>query len=515
MLSNFEDFLFWKINHYFIVENEYRLYKISSDQREIWLEKRENKDFQLIRILRYDLDWGNWLGRDITRVLAFGEGMRRSITRKPLNILNIYVSQYPPVDSYEHYLEKPVTHPDRGKTRVTSILIDRASVDEKISLLEKRFSTPLPMVTNFFAESFVDEGDELKHKTLKWAIDQKKAEEGIFKRGKPIFTYIFIAIQLIVFLIMEIFGSTTDSETLIKFGAKFNPLILEGEWWRFITPIFIHIGFLHLMMNTLALFYISGIVERIFGSIRFFIIYILAGISGTVASFIFNTHISAGASGAIFGCFGALLYFGYRHPNLFFRTMGVNVFFILGLNLAFGFTVSGVDNAGHIGGLIGGFLAAGMVALPKNKKLVQQLVFSLLIIAGLGGMLQYGFQKPHAMVDEPTTLLLAQQYIDEGKIKEANELLKNTSLDFSQSASYHFILSYTEIMLENYVEAKDYLLKAVELKPYFHEAHYNLALVYIQLGNYTDASYHAEEAVKISPNNDEYKDLVEKLKPFS
>src|SRR5690606_2824550 len=133
---------------------------------------------------------------------------------------------------------------------------------------------------------------------------------------------------------------------------KFNPLILEGEWWRFITPIFIHIGFLHLMMNTLALFYISGIVERIFGSIRFFIIYILAGISGTVASFIFNTHISAGASGAIFGCFGALLYFGYRHPNLFFRTMGVNVFFILGLNLAFGFTVSGVDNAGHIGGLI-------------------------------------------------------------------------------------------------------------------------------------------------------------------
>ena len=107
-------------------------------------------------------------------------------------------------------------------------------------------------------------------------------------------------------------------------------------------------------MNTLALYYLGVAVERIFGNVRFIFIYLFAGATGFIASFIFSSVLSAGASGAIYGCFGALLFFSAINPKLFFRTIGLNLFVVLGINLVFSFTASGIDNAGHLGGLAGG-----------------------------------------------------------------------------------------------------------------------------------------------------------------
>ena len=110
---------------------------------------------------------------------------------------------------------------------------------------------------------------------------------------------------------MEMFGSSRNPYLLILFGAKYNPLILEGEWWRLITPMFLHIGLIHLVMNSFALYYLGTAVERIYGRYRFLFIYLFAGFAGTLASFLFSPDsISAGASGGIFGLFGALLFFG-------------------------------------------------------------------------------------------------------------------------------------------------------------------------------------------------------------
>ncbi|MDP4170713.1 MAG: rhomboid family intramembrane serine protease, partial [Bacillota bacterium] len=165
------------------------------------------------------------------------------------------------------------------------------------------------------------------------------------------------------------------------------------EWWRFITPIFLHIGFMHLAMNSLALYYLGTTVERIYGNARFIMIYLFAGISGSIASFIFSIYLSAGASGAIFGCFGALLYFGTNYPKLFFRTMGKNVLAILLINLVFDFTASGIDNAAHLGGLAGGFLATGIVHFPKRKKPLLQILFLIFSVAIISASLYYGFHN--------------------------------------------------------------------------------------------------------------------------
>src|SRR5699024_12610735 len=101
-----------------------------------------------------------------------------------------------------------------------------------------------------------------------------------------------------------------DINHLIQFGAKYNPAILEGEWWRIVSSMFLHIGFFHLLMNMIALFYLGAAVDRIYGTFFFSIIYFLAGIGEGFESFAFTVNVSAGDSGAIFGLFGVLLFFG-------------------------------------------------------------------------------------------------------------------------------------------------------------------------------------------------------------
>nr|WP_054752968.1 rhomboid family intramembrane serine protease [Piscibacillus salipiscarius] len=93
-------------------------------------------------------------------------------------------------------------------------------------------------------------------------------------------------------------------------GLKFNPFIAQGEYWRIITSMFLHIGLIHLLMNMIALYYLGEVTEKIYGTKRFLVIYFIAGIFGSIASFATNDSVSAGASGAIFGLFGALLFLG-------------------------------------------------------------------------------------------------------------------------------------------------------------------------------------------------------------
>src|SRR5699024_6965978 len=187
---------------------------------------------------------------------------------------------------------------------------------------------------------------------------KKKEFVNIFNYGKPLFTYMLIAVNLVLFFVLEVNGGSTSIETLVQFGAKYNTAILaDGEWWRLLSSMFLHIGFLHLALNMLALFYLGTAVERIFGNLRFLFVYFIAGLGGSIASFAFSTSISAGASGAIFGLFGALLYFGVIHKRLFFQTMGSSILLILAINLVIGLTIEEIDMAAHLGGLIAGFFA--------------------------------------------------------------------------------------------------------------------------------------------------------------
>lgn len=510
-MYNKEDLLFWKLADFFIVQSGYRIVKLFPDQRELWLEKKENKKAPIIRLLRNDVAWSNWMARDIESTALTGSRIRQQMNRREMPLINIYVSEHPPVDDYEDAVGKPFIYQDRmSETRVHSILFAEGTYkDAEQALANLDAFGDLDFINKL--DNPVDP-EEIKKHALVHAKKEAEKEQAVFKAGKPFFTYIFLAIQIAVFLILEVKGGSTNPSTLLKFGAKFNPLILEGEWWRFLTPIFLHIGFLHLIMNSFGLYFVGTAVERIMGSARFLFVYLFAGFGGSLASFLFSHEVSAGASGAIFGCLGALLYFGLVFPRLFYRTMGPTVIFIIILNLVFGFSVAMVDNAGHLGGLAAGFLGAGIVHFPKKRKLFLQFSFAAVSILLTVLLLQYGFDKGLGPKDERSVILLAEGYISNENYEQANKVLKKYEANTSVTEKTYFMLSFAEIKLGQFPEAKINLQKAIDLKPDFPEGHYNLALVYLEEENVKAALEHAEKAVALKPGEKEYEDLADQLR---
>jgi membrane associated rhomboid family serine protease len=179
------------------------------------------------------------------------------------------------------------------------------------------------------------------------------------RRHRPIATWTFIVVNVVVWLLMAALGSSTNPDILVLFGAKDNELIVQGQLWRLVTPIFLHIDIVHLAFNTYAVYVFGSQIERFFGTTRFAGIYLLSGIVGVLASFSFSPHRSAGASGAIFGLIGTEAAFFYRYRNAFGRRGQqrlYNILIVIGYNLAFTFVASNIDVWGHLGGLVAGVL---------------------------------------------------------------------------------------------------------------------------------------------------------------
>ncbi len=188
-------------------------------------------------------------------------------------------------------------------------------------------------------------------------------------------TVVLLAVNVLMWIGLEATGGSQNTPNLIRFGAKFGPAIAHGEWWRLVVPMFLHIGFFHLLANSFGLFIFGGMVERIFGSVAFAAIYLVAGVLGNLFSYwadigIYNsTPIGAGASGAVFGivgAFSAYLLLNRHVLGQMGRQAMMSVLFIVGINFVLGITLSGVDNMAHLGGLFGGALLALAIAPTQN-----------------------------------------------------------------------------------------------------------------------------------------------------
>lgn len=213
----------------------------------------------------------------------------------------------------------------------------------------------------------------------------------VWSRRNP-FTLIFLGINVAIFLLMTFAGGTTNEATLLAFGVKSNAEMSQGEIWRFVTPIFIHIGLLHLFFNSYALWIVGPQVEKLYGSARFVILYVLTGVAGVAGSYYYHPEtISAGASGAIFGLFGVLLIFGLRYrdsiPPFFKRAVGTGILPVIVINLIIGFTIPQIDNSAHLSGLIAGGMLGVLIpfqhpggATPSIFKTLQA---ALLVVVAL------------------------------------------------------------------------------------------------------------------------------------
>lgn len=385
-----EQYYMYRLAYNLVNEENYQILHMDMNKNELWLEKNNRKASKIVRLIHQGFDWRNHLKNDINAVIDRVRDMNQLFTGKDIEIYNIYVTAHEPVDDWES-LKKPMILDEEKPLIMKVFYVTKDNINVEQTRLLEQIDSDIAGNTQLPVESIQEDDVERYKKTLFSKLNKRNEHiKDVFSYGNPQFTNTFILINIIMFFMLEINGGSANVENLIQSGAKYNPAIIDGEWWRIISSMFLHIGFLHLLMNMIALYYLGTAVERIYGSIRFFIIYFLAGIGGGLTSFAFNVHVAAGASGALFGLFGALLFFGVMYKRLFLQTMGKDIIVILIINLAFGFMVPQIDMGAHIGGLISGFIAASILYVPYKRNIVIQMIAAIAFLAISIFLIQYG-----------------------------------------------------------------------------------------------------------------------------
>lgn len=187
-------------------------------------------------------------------------------------------------------------------------------------------------------------------------------------------THVLIGINIIYFLIVELFGgSTLDTNVLIRWGGAYVPYIEEGQYWRLFTAMFLHAGIRHLLNNMILLYVLGIALEPQLGRIKYTILYLVCGLIGNIVSYEYylsqgNDTVSIGASGAIYAVMGALIWVVIRNKG---RVAGYSIqqmLLLLAFSLYFGFTSAGVANSAHLAGLVSGFLMAILLYRKKGNQ---------------------------------------------------------------------------------------------------------------------------------------------------
>jgi len=194
------------------------------------------------------------------------------------------------------------------------------------------------------------------------------------RQWKPLATWVILGLSILVWALDSVISMALTAllgepvpSLLLSLGAKHNALILRGQIWRLVTPIFLHVGILHMAFNAYAIYMIGPQIECFFGPYRFLSIYLLSGIYGVFFSFALSAEPSAGASGAIFGLIGTQAVFFYRYRNAFGergRRQFYSTLSVIAFNLVLTFSASNIDIWGHIGGLLAGAVL-GWALMPQ------------------------------------------------------------------------------------------------------------------------------------------------------
>ena len=343
-----DDLLVMNLINYFITEENYKPMIIHGINDEIWLENLDN-NYKIVRIVSHHIHNKEQLDFDKFKLSKIVKQVKRKTLSFKVKVLSIYTDiEDEKILNNDDVLitkEKDINNP-----KLVSAFPD---IVEKTNRKEDGL------------EYFVKVTDNINKKNEK----RNKIAEKIFSYKQPIVTYIIMAICIILFILMELSGGSTNSQTLLKYGANLDVLVKNGEYYRLFTCIFLHIGIMHLLCNMYSLYIIGREVENLFGKIKYIIIFILSGIFGSIMSLAFTHNtISAGASGAIFGLLGALLYFGMHYRTYLGEAIKRSIIPIIVVNLIIGFFAEGIDLAAHIGGLVGGVLVAMMVGVPDKSK---------------------------------------------------------------------------------------------------------------------------------------------------
>ena len=379
---NKNDEIVMKLLHYFITIAGYNPVILHGAKDEIWLEN-SNADYKVIRIVSNYIHNDEQLDFDIFRTQQILKKIRRKMFSFNMETLSIFVN-----------LGDNVNLKDKDFDNVRCADIRSIKDLSKYSFITDSFPNILEVesVKEEGLDLFIKLTDDINRKNME---ETKKAED-VFARKTPIITYILIGICTLLYLITGFESKNffdMDLDVLYKYGGLVNYEMLgrdPSELYRLITSIFLHGGLIHFLCNVFSLYIIGREIENFYGKIKYIIIFIMSGIIGNLLTMLFLQKgvITIGASGSIFGLLGAMLYFGYHYRIYLGAVMKSEIVPIIILNLLIGFSVAGINNIAHLGGLIGGLLVSKAVGV-KYKSTSSDVINGIVMLLIFVGFLSY------------------------------------------------------------------------------------------------------------------------------
>lgn len=352
-----------KLLHYFITEKNYNPVILRGAKNEIWLENLDEK-YEIIRIVSNYIHNEDQLSFDMFKTKRIVKDIKKKTLNFKLNVLSIFT--------------------DLGDSvKLTS--------QEDIDCINIKNEEDLKKY-NFIYETFPDINEKLNHDEkgielfakITTDINKKSKEEvdrmnKIFKSNTPVLTIMLITINVLIFL----YGLFFDKNSmLINNFALYGPYVRGGDYYRLISSAFLHVSLFHLLVNMYSLYIIGSQIENFFGKTKYIVIYLFSAIMGSLFSMLFTRGVSIGASGAIFGLLGAMLYFGYFYRIYLGNTITSQILPVILINLLIGFSSSSIDNFAHIGGLVGGIIitmALGVKDKADKNSRLKGIIFTTVI----------------------------------------------------------------------------------------------------------------------------------------
>ena len=340
-----------KLLHYFITEKNYNPIILQGVEDEIWLENLQD-DYQVVRIVSGYIHNNEQFDFDKFKT----KRIMNKIKRKTLSIFKMNVA------SFFLNLSDNVDLKDANTKNSICIRLKEDTDLNKNEVAKKAFPDLKKKL------KFTEKGTELFMKITgdinKHNQEDARKVEKVFRSKFPMVTYMLIAVNIICFLVPAFFS---ESNNVILDFCVHGPSIRYGQYYRLLTGTFLHTGIMHLAFNCYALYVLGSQLESYLGKAKYIVIYLVSAIFGSLFSMTFNGDTaSIGASGAVFGLMGALLYFGYHYRVYLGNVIKSQILPLVIVNLLIGFLTTGVDNAAHIGGLVGGAMIT-MALGVKNK----------------------------------------------------------------------------------------------------------------------------------------------------
>ena len=363
VVMNKKDEIIMKLVHYFITEENYNPIVVNGVKDEIWLENSEGP-YRIVRINSNNIFNKEQLKYDYYKIESIVKQIKKKTFSFNVNTLNILldVNEDLKIEGTKSITPAPLFDNDLNITN-EGILEAFPNINEK--LLKDTSGVDL----------IINVTKDINEKTEK----ENRLYEKTFRPKKIIFTNILIAACIVMFIITCIVGGFEVIKGLtngvaLELGANNRLYLQAGQVWRLITHAFLHGSMLHLLVNMYSLYIVGRQIETFLGKTKFIIVYFLSAICGGLFSALLNapTTVSVGASGAIFGLLGAMLYFGYHYRTYMGTVIKNQIIPIIVLNLIIGMS-SGIDNFAHIGGLIGGIFATMAVGVDGKSKTYEKI----------------------------------------------------------------------------------------------------------------------------------------------